>query len=221
MSSRAACIDDRRVVSIPALVAALRREYVTDSTIRRVLASALGVDDATARDLAGGRTVPLSDAPALQELLADARDRRDWPAVVELIGRIAAGEQDLARRARYFYTMAAILRDELGEPLGAAERFEEALDCDPSLTEAFDGLSALLGAHGEWKRLERAHRKMIARIRDRGDAAQQARLLHALARLYRDHLGAPAAAIEALRLAVRLAPELEAAAADLRALTGE
>ena len=123
--------DDMRMVSVSALVSALRREYVPESTICRVLAAGLDVDDATARAYAEGRPpAPVTDPEALHALLTRAQERSDWPEVVALIGRVLEHEADPSRRAQYYYAMATIQRVELGDAEAALTSLEEALDSD-------------------------------------------------------------------------------------------
>jgi tetratricopeptide (TPR) repeat protein len=198
--------DEKRVVSIATLVMAMRRESVADDAIFRVLAAALGVDDATARAYAEGRPpTPVADPGELHALLVDAQERGDWPAVVALIGRITELESDPQRRARYFYTAAIVQRVELKDREAALESLEQTLDCDPSMLRAFETQCAILGEQADWKRLERAHRKMIYRVR--GDAALEFTLFQALAVIYRDRLGHQSAAIEAFKTALALRPD--------------
>jgi tetratricopeptide (TPR) repeat protein len=211
--------DDRRVVSISALVAAMRREYLGDPTIGRVLMATLGVDEAAARDLVAGRApAPAADPADVYALLDAAQTRRDWPEVVALIGRIVEEERDAKRRARYFYSAALIQRDELADPGAALESLEQALDSDPSLLAAFERQTAMLTQQQDWKRLERAHRKMIVRIRGQGEAALESRLWEALALIYRDRLGDSVAAVACFQQALNGRPEDAAILAALQAL---
>lgn len=209
--------DDRRVVSVSALVAAMRREQVPDAAIERIVAAALGADDAVAPGPAAAPP-PVTDLVTLHAQLAEAQKRGDWSEVVAIIGRILEHERDPARRARYLYTRAIVERDELADHDAALTSLEEALDCDPSMLQAFDRQTALLTARQDWKSLERAHRKMIVRIRGQDDAALEFRLFQALAEIYRDRLGQDAAAIETFKMALRLRPDDAAVLAALQAL---
>lgn len=206
--------DDRRVVSVSALVAAMRREQVPDAAIERILAAAL---DAAAPGHAE-EAPPTTDRGTLHAQLAEAQARGDWSEVVALISRIAEDEPDPARRARYLYTRAIIERDELADLDAALTSFEETLDCDPSMQQAFDRQTAILSERQDWRSLERAHRKMIVRIRGQGDAALDFKLFRALGEIYRDRLGQDAAAIEAFKMALRLRPDDADVLAALRAL---
>lgn len=198
--------DERRVVSIATLVLAMRRESLADAAIGRVLAAALGVDEATAGAHVDGRpSASVAEPGELHALLADAQERGDWPAAVGLIDRIAALEPDPKRRAQYLYTAAIIQRVELEDLEAALESLEQTLDCDSSMLRAFEAQCAILDERQDWKRLERMHRKMLFRVR--GEAALECALFQALALIYRDRLGHQAAAIEAFKMALALRPD--------------
>lgn len=210
-------------MSIPALVAAMRREYLGDPTIGRVLMATLGIDEAAARACVEGRApalAPVQDPGDLHALLVAAQERGDWPGVVALIGRIVEDERDPKRRARYFYSAALIQRDQLADVDAALESFEQALDADPSLLTAFERLTAMLTGAEDWKRLERAHRKMIHRVRGEGDAALGSRLWEALGAIYRDRLGSEAAALASFQQALIARPDDAGLLAAVQALGG-
>ena len=86
------------------------------------------------------------------------------------------------------------------------------------MLRAFETQRALLTESQDWKRLERAHRKMLMRIRGQGNTALDADLFHALALIYRDRLGHDAAAIEAFKMVLVLRPDDPAVLAALQAL---
>lgn len=206
--------DGRVVVSISALIAAMRGEGVADASIGRILAATLGIDEGAARALVEGP--PVTDAADLHQQLSAAQERGDWAACVALIGRVVEEETDDRRRAQYFYTAAVIQRVELKDHEAALASLDQTLDCDPSVRRAFEVQCAILSHQQDWRRLERAHRKMIYRVR--GDAAREFELLHALAEIYRDRLAHPSAATEALKMALNLRPGDEATLEALHAL---
>lgn len=211
--------DDARVVSIAALIAAMRHESVADPAIQRILAAALGLDEATARAHTEGRpSAPITDPAALHALLTEAQQRGDWPAVVTLLARIGELESDPMRRARYLDAMATVQRLELADLEAALDSLEQALDCDPSLSRAFATQTAILTGLQDWKRLERMHRRMLHRIHGQGDTALQFTLFQALAVIYRDRLAHDAAAIEAFKMALHLRPDDQATRNALQAL---
>jgi cytochrome c-type biogenesis protein CcmH/NrfG len=103
-------------------------------------------------------------------------------------------------------------------PAAILEALEEALDADPTRTEAFDALTRILTEREDWKQLERAHRKMIARIHRDADPRTMGSRWYALGLIYRDRLGHEAAAIEALKMALKVQPDDADTIAALRAL---
>jgi len=147
-----------------------------------------------------------SDRRVLHEILAQRQELRDFAGVAHTIERIVSLDPDRSRRAKYLITAARICRDELGDPERAMALFDRALDDDPEALEAFSALDALLTAARDFRRLERAYRKMIHRTRHRGDKALDLRLWHALGLIYRDRLGEADAAVEAFRMAARIEP---------------
>lgn len=221
-------------MSISKLVAALRGEHVTEGFIGRILVAALELDEATARAYAQGRvpeTTPepeLAPAPepepavddyaTLHAMLTAAHGRGDWPEFVNIIRRIIEIESDPKRVAKYLYTLALIQRDQLADPEAAIETLDQVLDTDPSMLAAFERQKSILTAQADWKRLERAHRKMIRRVHGQGDTALDYSLWQALAQIYRDRLGHESAAIEAFKMALILRPGDADTLAALQAL---
>jgi golgin subfamily B member 1 len=188
---------DLRTISVVSLVTAMRAQGVSEHSIRMILL-AIGIEEEA-------RNEPETRAPqALHEILAGAQERKDWATVVAVTRQLAELEPDAGRRARYFYTAGIIQRNDLGDPEGAVETFDHALDCDPTMVRAFEAQGAILGARGDWKQLERAHRKMLVRVRHGDDRALERRLWEALAAIYRDRLSSPSSAEQAMAMARRL-----------------
>lgn len=211
-----ASADDRQLVSISALVAALRREAVPDDAIQRVLAEALGVDAEAAHALLAAPEP--ADLPTLHARLEAAQKRGDWPAVVALLDRIVEHEPDDRRRAQYYYTRATIQRVELKDLDATIESLDTTLDLNPSLHRAFELLTSIHRDRRDWKSLERAIRKMIHRVRGQADTTLEFNLYVALAEVYRDRLDRPTYAIEAYKVALALRPDDEAVLAAMQAL---
>ncbi|MEO8703745.1 MAG: DUF4388 domain-containing protein, partial [Kofleriaceae bacterium] len=82
---------------------------------------------------------------------------------------------------------------------------EKAIDLDPTRIDAVAAIETLLSARGELRRYERVLKRLLFRLRGRGNAAE-AKAWARLARLYLDHLDDPASAAAAASNARRIAP---------------
>ncbi len=129
-----------------------------------------------------------------------------WSTVLDLLDRLVALESEPSRRARYHHTAAVVLRDQQAAPQRALERFEAALEDDPTLHPAFDAAKALAVEHHQWHALERAYRRVLAPLTAGGPVALQRSLWSELAELYRTHLGDARSAAVALDVVTRLEP---------------
>lgn len=149
------------------------------------------------------------DHAALHKLLAAFQRTKRWPDVVDTIERISALDDRPQAKSKYAYTIAVITRDEIGDPDGAMERFNQALDLDPSQLKAFEAINKILTERKDWKNLERAYRKMLHRIIGKGNAELEFNLWHTLGIIYRDRQKNFELAAEAFRQALTLQPENE------------
>lgn len=139
-------------------------------------------------------------------LLETFTERRMWPEAIGVLDRIVDVEPEPVRRARYHYTAAVVLRDELAQVDGALARFDRVLDEDPSQLKAFQAIDKLLTQRKEWKSLDRAYRKMINRLPPEGEAPLRTMLWSNLAEIYRSRLADYRAAAKAFEVAAALDP---------------
>ncbi|MBZ5715135.1 serine/threonine-protein kinase [Nannocystis pusilla] len=147
-------------------------------------------------------------------LLDTFTERKMWPEAVGVLDRIVEVEPEPARRARFHYTAAVLLRDNLGQVDAALARFDLVLDEDPSQLKAFQAIDKLLTQRKEWKGLDRAYRKMINRLPPDGEtqplpggsAPLRTMLWSNLAEIYRTRLGDFRAAAKAFEVAAALDP---------------
>ncbi|MBM4359075.1 MAG: tetratricopeptide repeat protein, partial [Deltaproteobacteria bacterium] len=140
-------------------------------------------------------------------LLALFQKTARWHDVVWTLRRIADGDPNPQRRARYMFTMGQVHRDKLEEPYQAIELFEQALDLHPEFVDAFARIDKILSSLGDWPKLERSYRKMIHRVAGKGNADLEYQLFHSLGLIYRDRLQDFAKATEAFRGAVAIKPD--------------
>ncbi|RLB54460.1 MAG: hypothetical protein DRI90_20225, partial [Deltaproteobacteria bacterium] len=131
-----------------------------------------------------------------------------WDRVVEVLQRVAEGDPQPERRARYLFTMGQAYRDKLDDPYHAAELFDEALDLNPDYLDAFKRIDKLYTGLKDWAKLERAYRKMIHRIAGKGKSDLEYNLWHALGLIYRDRLSDPNRAVDAFSAATAVKPDV-------------
>ncbi len=144
----------------------------------------------------------------LHKLLGAYQETRQWDRAIQVIDQISSLESRPDRRAKYAYTIAVILRDELKDVDAALAKFNEALDIDPDQLKAFEAINKILTAKKDWKGLERAYRKMIHRIiQEPGREDLKHRLFYTLGIIYRDRQRNFEAAAEAFRTAASLKPD--------------
>ena len=147
----------------------------------------------------------------LYKLLALYQSAEDWTRMLETIQEIANLDPDPGRRAKFYYTMAKIHRDKKDDPERAVALFDEALDLNPLLVEAFERITKILTSRGEWKSLERAFRRMLRRLaalrkgEARGEPSGELEynLWHGLGLVYRDRLHDMVSAVESFKMAAR------------------
>lgn len=142
----------------------------------------------------------------LHLLLETYTERKQWREAIGVLDRIVEVETDPIRRARYNYTAAVLLRDELGAPDDALPRFERVLDDDLSQLKAFQAIDTLLTRRKEWRLLDRAYRKMINRLPQEGEVQLRTMLWTNLAEIYRSRLSDYRAAAKAYEVAAALDP---------------
>ena len=143
----------------------------------------------------------------LHRIVTLYQQTEDWPRVIETIWTLASLDRDPARKSKYVYTIAQVYRDKLGDEGRAVEHFNEALDLNPGLLEAFERIVKIFTVNKDWKSLERAFRKMLRRLTNANNPDLQHSLWHNLGLIYRDRLNDVPSAIEAFKLAARSAPE--------------
>ncbi len=118
------------------------------------------------------------------------------------LDRALAIDPDHAAGHDYMGRIDAALRVDDAEAMFHLER---ALERDPARVQAASALEALLVSRGELRRWERTLKRLLFRLRGRGDIAE-ATAWTRLAKLYLDHLDNRIAGLAALANAQRLAP---------------
>ena len=152
----------------------------------------------------------------LRKLLEAFQKIGRWRESVGVLERLAHTEKDRIRRAKLFYTMGIICRDEIRSPQRAVHYLDCALDEDTELLKAFEAIDRILTDRRAWKELERAYRRMLHRVSENelglDDATRQQldRLLWTnLGEVYRSRLKDVKAAIKAYEIVLAMDREDE------------
>lgn len=143
----------------------------------------------------------------LHKVLKLYQDTNQWPETIETIERIAALDERAVAKSKYYYTIGAILRDKMQDTEAALNKFNEALDHDPTNLKAFESIDKMVTQKKDWKQLERAYRKMLHRVSGKGDDALEFNLWHALGVIYRDRMKNGENAVEAFKIASSKQPD--------------
>ena len=99
----------------------------------------------------------------LGKLLDLYQEARLWAEAVDILTRLAELERDLARQAKYYYTVGVIQRDELKDNFVAVRTLDKALDADPAMLKAFQAIDQILTQERDYERQDRYYRKMLKR----------------------------------------------------------
>jgi len=199
--------------------------------LRIAIAGARGATRAALQiELAGIRSRFFSDAEGAVGLCREAlelgpRDPRtllalaehcqaanQWVEAARALAAVAEGEDSPLRSGKYFQLAGAAAENAVTAM--AIGYYERALECyfmpgrmppDSMRTgcmRAFDDIERLLVERKDWKGLERAYRTMIKRMAP--GSPELPRLWEGLGRIYKDHLGHRASAIQSFEVASEL-----------------
>ncbi len=153
------------------------------------------------------REIRPADHVILHKLLQHYQETGDWGMMIQTLSSISTIEEQDSRKARYSYTMAQLYRDKIHDHDRAVELFNEALDLDPTMLEAFERINKILTVEKNWKQLERQYRKMLHRVAGKGNSELEFTLWHQLGLVYRDRLSSIQPALEAFKMASSLKPD--------------
>ena len=218
---------------------AARGESIAAWTLKRQLADTVGdeqerfrllletangfANQAKRPDLAAeayekARGIRPKDHALLHQLVGQYQTLENWPKVFEVLRAIVDSDQDASRKAKVVMTMGQIAHVKLGNQKVAVGLYDEALDLDPARLEGFERITRILTERRDWRGLEGAYQRMLARAK-RLDDTPLLHVLHCqLGLLYRDFLDNREGAIAAFRVAVELRPDDEEAQRLLREL---
>ena len=182
------------------------RQFDLYRDIAKIYLEKVGNKDKAAEALERALEIKPVDYPALHELLDLYTNAKRWEDAVRILERIVEIEEDSIRRSRYNYTIAVLLRDELGAHDEAIDKFNQVLDDDPSMLKAFQAIDSMVTKTKDWKTLERSYRKMLKRLPQDGFDELKITLWHNLGEIYRSRLKDFKAAAAAFDVATKLDP---------------
>lgn len=132
---------------------------------------------------------------------------RSWADLANVLEDLAEAQETDAEKAKMLASLAEIRKDKLEDHAGALALYDRVLDADRKRLDIFQEIVRALTDAEDWESLERAYRKMIARVKDDGDTQLQFLLFQQLGIVYRDRLADAQRAFDALDAASRLKPE--------------
>ncbi len=150
--------------------------------------------------------------PALEALSKLYEKQGDAPSAIDYMTRVADLTTDSKQRVESFFRIGKALDEKLGDRVAAQDRYEMALDIDPSHIPTMAALRAIA--------LDNADYDKAAKLLDQEQSytqapRQRARLLVELGRLRQDQLGEQDAAVLAWEAAYEADPENEDGALPL------
>jgi len=131
-------------------------------------------------------------------------ESRNFNSAIDLLHQLTEIEDHPQKLAQYYYTIAAIYRDELKEPESAISYYNKTLDVDETRLKAFEAIDRLLTKQKDWDGLERNYHQMIKRVRDKKELADLLYMLYKnLGEIYRTRMRRMEDAVGCFELASR------------------
>ena len=144
------------------------------------------------------------DRNLLTKLMAVYSESKDWSRLVEVVLRIAELVDDPRQLAKYYNTAASISAHEIGRIDEACDYYEQALEHDPTLANAFEGLIKALQRKQDWSRLADVYRAQLDRVAGTAPPEKRVALWDALGDVLHHKLDAIADAVDAYQEAQEL-----------------
>ena len=141
------------------------------------------------------------DFEAMDALEAIYRGEEKWTDVIDVKMRRADALAEPAEAIAELRSVAALWRDQVGDPDGARAAYEKILAVDPTNDEAFTELEKLHTATGRWEPLVEL---LLARFETREETAEKTELLRRIARAFEEKLDDKNQALDALVNALSL-----------------
>jgi tetratricopeptide (TPR) repeat protein len=142
----------------------------------------------------------------LERLRAIEEAAGSWEAAVAVAVQIAELTEDPRLRARALVDAARLCSERMRHPQRAVALYEAAIQDDPEVAGAFEAIEAELVSAGDHAGLASAYQRQIERL-EPTHAPLRRELMRKLARVERDGLGDPRAAIATFDRLLQFAPD--------------
>lgn len=152
------------------------------------------------------------DQAALHQKLDLLTKQEAWPEVLEVLQVLAEQQDEAARRAKYLYAKATILRDKLHDEHASDRCLVQVLEVDPSNERAYQARFSALSDQEDWKSVARLIRAKLKAESQRLAPIELMALFEQLAEIYRkldDDETALAALDQAARLSERAGEDVQ------------
>ncbi len=133
---------------------------------------------------------PHTDAD-LERLVRIFKLNGAWNEAVSILEQEAERKAIAADKITLLLDVAAVWKDKIGRPLGAAPAYEKILETDPFHEEAFRAAEEIYRGSKEWRRLATLLESRLQHIRERKDRVNQIKII---AEIYERNLGQKALA---------------------------
>ncbi len=200
-----------------ALTTTMAELAATDDTRFRLLCDAgeiwarrAGELDKAAAVFEEARKIRPSDHWVLHTLMWIYGERKLWHPLADVLEDIAHIQESADRKAKGLFALAQVVLEEIGDVDRAIALFGQVLDVDNSRVDAFEQLVGALTRRKDWTSLEHAYRRMIARENEaqNPDTNRLFALSHQLGLVFRDRMEDAVRALETLKFAASLRPDM-------------
>lgn len=189
------------------------------ATVKRRLGTLYEEDlhdlEAAGKAYASAAALREGDLQALRGLERVYETLHKWTDLVSVLERQLEAIESARERVAALCKLARLQETEFLKPDIAAERFEQALDLDPTLLDAYQGLERCYARLKQWRDLVGAYERHIAELTE---SADRVALYADMAKIYSNQLDEPEQAIGAYQNIVDVDPNNVAALDALAAL---
>jgi tetratricopeptide (TPR) repeat protein len=153
----------------------------------------------------------LSEKPNDRDILAKLMQlygsEKDWPALIQVITKLAEVVDEKKHKAKYLHTASMIASRELQDAALAQSLLDRSLELDPSLGAALDEALAQRQKARDWEGVKNLLKLRVTHAQDAGDTELLLTTLWQLADVYERHLKRIEQAIAVCSSAHQVEPE--------------